>query len=74
MNVRCKMQCKWVKDHGSMKEYRFDAVCADEVPENQRYHKYTPNGHIEISVTNPNVSYDVGAYYYFDSLPVPKAE
>lgn len=74
MNVRCKMKCTEVTNfEGGHRKVVFAAVCADEVPENQRYHKYTPNGRIELTITNPNVSYDVGAFYYFDSTPVPAA-
>lgn len=70
MNVRCKMKCTEVTQYeGTTRKVVFSAVCADEVPENQRYHKYTPNGRIELSITNPDVSYDVGKCYYFDSTP-----
>lgn len=73
MQVRCKMKCKSKLIEGSAEypvvTYTFTAVCADEVPENQRYHKYTPDGSICIKCTNPNVSYEVGVDYYFDSTP-----
>lgn len=75
MSVRCKMKCTSKTERGTMgntqNEFHFEAVCADEVPENQRYHKYTPSGNINITVTNPDVSYEVGKCYYFDSSPVP---
>lgn len=72
MNVRCKMKCSEVHNfEGGSRKVIFNAVCADEVPENQRYHKYTPSGRIELTITNPDVSYNVGQCYYFDSVPVP---
>lgn len=71
-SVRCKMKLvsKTEFENGKFR-YNFEAVCADEVPENQRFHRYTPNGKFEIDVTNPNVNYVVGQCYYFDSTPVP---
>jgi hypothetical protein len=39
-----------------------------ELEENQKYHKYTPAGKIEISVDNPpaQVQFKLGDYYYVD--------
>ena len=70
MNVRCKMKCVENAQLEHCRRIKFSAVCADEVPENQRFHKYTPTGSIEIQVTNPDVNYEVGKSYYFDSIPV----
>lgn len=71
MVVRCKMKCVSVTAfEGLNKKVVFNAVSADEVPENQRYHKYTPNGTIELTVTNQNVIYEPGKCYYFDSIAV----
>ena len=71
--VRCKMQCTSILERpaGSSIRYHFEAACADEVPENQRFHKYTPSGSIDLEVDNPNVKYEIGKFYYFDSVPVP---
>ena len=47
-------------------------VSVGEIPENQRYHKYTPSGSIEISITNPPAS-DVflpGKSFYVDFTAV----
>lgn len=71
--VRCKMRCcEILITSANQATYKFSAVCADEVPENQRFHKYTPNGKIEITVTNQNVSYEIGKCYYFDSYFAPE--
>lgn len=47
-------------------KYDFSAVTADEVPENARYHKYSPSGTFEITVDNPNVTFELGKSYYLD--------
>lgn len=71
--VRCKMKCTSILERpaGHSIRYHFEAVCADEVPENQRFHKYTLSGSIDLEIDNPNVSYEIGKSYYFDSTPVP---
>lgn len=70
--VRAKFVCSHFVQHrgyGGKKgctEYHFDAVCADEVPENQRYHEATPAGKLSITVTNHAVSFEPGKSYYLD--------
>lgn len=70
-NVRAKFRCSSVKQHenSTAKSYEFYAACADEVEENQRYHKYTPSGRLEIMVDNPAVSFELGKHYYLDFTP-----
>lgn len=51
-------------------EYWFAAVCADEVEENQRFHKYTPSGELKIMVDNPEVKFKLGRQYYLDFTEV----
>lgn len=69
MTVRAKFQCveitKKVWNIGHV-WYRFQAVCADGIPENERLHKYSPSGTLEIQVDNPDVSFALGEYYYLD--------
>lgn len=50
--------------------YKFHAVCNDGTPENERYHKYTPSGSVEITVDNPAVVFELGADYYLDFTKV----
>jgi hypothetical protein len=72
MAVRAKFHCsreKKVDWNATLRIYEFNAVCADEVPENQRYHKYTPSGTLLISVDNPEVKFEVGKSYYLDFTP-----
>jgi hypothetical protein len=68
MNVRAKFKCqeKHERAGSGCIEYNFNAVGADEVPENQRYHKYTPSGNLSITVNNPEVAFELGKAYYLD--------
>lgn len=71
MGVRAKFQVNkiskvsWNKD---VKVVELGAVCADEIEENQRYHKYTPSGAINITIDNPLASdqFELGKLYYVD--------
>lgn len=69
MNVRAKFKCVGLNKNSynpSATQYNFTAVGADGVPENQRYHKYTPNGDMNITVDNPAVEFVLGKTYYLD--------
>lgn len=56
---------------GGNKRFIFYAVCDDGTPENQKFAKYTPNGKIEMMVSNPAVfdKFQIGGFYYFDATP-----
>jgi hypothetical protein len=72
MNVRAKFRCTSVTSYeggSSHRRYTFCAVGADHVPENQRFHKATPSGTLEIYVDNPAVSFEPGKSYYLDFSP-----
>ena len=72
MNVRAKFRCDSVTKHSwgaHVRTFKFSAVCADEVEENQRFHKATPNGQLEICVDNPSVEFELGKPYYLDFTP-----
>jgi hypothetical protein len=58
-----------------VRTYEFQAVYDDDVPEDQRYAKYTPSGSLKITVDNPNVQFELGHQYYLDFTPaaVPEA-
>jgi len=68
MTTRGKFQCQSEKRGywGTAKTYGFSAVCNDGTPENERFHKYTPSGSIEITVDKPNVTFELGKFYYVD--------
>lgn len=46
-------------------------VSADEVEENQRFHKYTPSGKLEMFIDNPAAAEKLvlGQAYYVDFTP-----
>lgn len=76
MSVRAKFQLHSITDHANSqaKTLKFGAVTADGVPENERYHKYTPSGSLEIYVDNPPAveQFKLGEQYYVDFTPAPK--
>lgn len=78
MSVRAKFTLDSITrtSWGTATVLKFQAVGADEVPENQRYHKYTPSGCLEISVDNPAAveQFELGKSYYLDFTPVPEAK
>ena len=68
MGVKCigKFQCNMLSQINANKELhiaRLSAVCTDDTSENERFHKYTPSGTIEIYVDNPSVRFELGKYY-----------
>jgi hypothetical protein len=67
MNVRAKFKCESATkyQYGS-RQFKFLAVCADEVEENKRFHKATPSGELSIYVDNPAVDFVPGKHYYLD--------
>jgi hypothetical protein len=60
-------QESWSKD---VRKYVFQASYDESIPEHQRFAKYTPSGRLEITVDRPEISYDLGEYYYLDISPV----
>ncbi len=75
MNTRGKFKCdKETKVYWSesLRVYTFSAVCNEGTPENDRFHKYTPSGSIEITVDNPNVKFELGKMYFVDFSEAPK--
>lgn len=76
MIVRAKFQLQQITEsaHSSGKTFKFTAVSADGIPENERYHKYTPSGTIELWVDNPPAveQWKLGEQYYIDFTPATK--
>lgn len=69
-NVRAKFKCISIT-HGmygspDAMSYRFQPVLDTGIPEDQRYHKYTPSGNLEMLVENPNVHFEIGQDYYLN--------
>jgi hypothetical protein len=76
--VRAKFQVSEVTAfrHTAQKRVRLEAVCADEVEENRRYHRYTPHGELSITIDNPPAAdvFKPGDYFYLDFTPAPEPE
>jgi hypothetical protein len=75
MQTRGKFHCqseKRVYWNSDVRVYSFAAVCNDGTPENERYHRYTPSGSIEITVDNPSVSFEPGKFYFVDFIEATK--
>lgn len=53
--MRAKMKLESIRDSGGQdaKQLTFRAVTDDGTPENERYHRYTPCGTVEMTVDNP---------------------
>lgn len=67
--TRAKFMCNQIAMNLYGIEYRFNAVTADDIPENESFFKYTPAGSLSITVTNPNVKFELGESYYLDFTP-----
>jgi len=50
---------------------KMNAVGASDIPEDQHFSKFTPQGSLEIFVTNPAVvgTFEPGEFYYLDIIP-----
>lgn len=70
--VRAKFRCNSVETFqaGGMRTFRFAAEYDANLPEDQRYARYTPSGELRITVDNPAVSFKPGMSYYLDFTPV----
>lgn len=75
VRAKFKLNTKLERAGTTNVEMTFSAVCLedkDNVEENRRYHKYSPNGELKITVDNPSVTskFLLGEYYYLDFIPV----
>jgi hypothetical protein len=72
--VRAKFTVQSITQHAGWKDarvVRLSPVAADGIPENERYHKYTPSGSIELTIDNPAASgqFELGKSFYVDFTP-----
>lgn len=71
--VRAKFRLTDITHHAGYPgmKFHFSAVGDDGIPENQRYHRYTPSGDLTITVDNPRVQsqFLLGDEYYLDFTP-----
>lgn len=76
--TRAKFRCQSVESFSAAPEgqraYRFTAEYDASLPEDRRYARYTPSGELRIVVTNPAVSFELGASYYLDITPASADE
>lgn len=70
--VRAKFRCSSVETFqaGGTRVFRFAAEYDADLPEDQRYARYTPSGELRITVDNPAVLFEPGCSYYLDFTPV----
>jgi hypothetical protein len=70
--VRAKFKVSSIETYGGLsKVYKFQAVGQDAPPEGEedaRFHKYTPNGSMQMTVDNPAIDgfFEIGKSYYLD--------
>lgn len=77
MSVRAKCVVQYVQDFGRVKEVKLVPVTPnadDNIPENERFHKYTPNGSITLTIDNPAAAeqFKPQHTYYVDFTQVEK--
>jgi hypothetical protein len=73
--VRAKLQLTSIRELGhGQQSFGFEARYDPDIPEDQRFAKYTPTGSFQMTVDNPaaQAQFTKGEYYYFDISPVPK--
>lgn len=74
MQVRAKFYVSAVTEHSGdsvARTIKMSAAYDDGIPENQRFHKSTPSGTLEMYVTNPEAikALEVGKFYYLEISP-----
>lgn len=74
--VRAKLQLASVTEHSwGGKTLRFEARYDETIPEDRRFQKATPSGHMELQIDNPMAlgQFKIGDSYYVDFTNAPKA-
>lgn len=72
MNARCKFVCvsKTIRGAGESQNNSFEfGPVTGGSEENKSFWKYTPNGRLEFSCTNPDVDFIPGQEYFLDISP-----
>lgn len=73
MTIRAKFRCHSLQkaEDGASCFVRLSAVTTGSV-ENEEWSKYTPDGHLNLHITNPAVfdQFEQGREYYLDIQPV----
>jgi hypothetical protein len=76
--VRAKFRCVAVtrtsyspaEEDKLPRQFVFQAIYDETIPEDRRYAKYSPSGELKILVDNPAVNWEIGKSYYLDFTPV----
>lgn len=69
MAIRAKLQLTSTTNHAwGATTLRFETRYDDSIPEDQRFQKATPSGHIELMIDNPVAVefFSLGGSYYVD--------
>lgn len=73
--VRAKFRLQSITSSASYsgQQFVFNAIGDYGIPENERYHRYTPSGELKITVDNPPAQeqFSLGKDYYLDFTPCP---
>lgn len=72
--IRAKFLCASETRHAygqsGQRTYKFTAVYDPDLPEDQKFNKYTPSGSLEMVIDNPAAHFEPGRFYYLDFTPV----
>lgn len=66
-------ETRFTNSDDGARQIRFQPMYDPDLPEDQRYAKYTPSGNLELHVDNPAVQFEVGRDYYLDFTPVDES-
>jgi len=73
-STRCKFVCSSIEpqEYSDTSKVKFETRYCPEVPDDERYTKYTPWGEMVVGISNPNALalLEVGKAYYIDVRPV----
>lgn len=81
MKVRAKVRCTGLTggehslatEPNPLRTFTFEALYDPDVPEDQRYFRYTPTGKLTLTVDNPAIDWELGKSYYLDIVAVEDA-
>lgn len=62
---------KWSRNSEEEQVIKLSPVL-DGSEENKKFYQFTPGGHIELSVVNPEAGFELGAEYYVDFTKAEK--
>lgn len=77
MKTRCKFVVRQaVTEYNNVgptgqTRFKLEAVCDSSIPENEAFTKWTPQGVLEVTISNPVAAQmlSFGGYFYLDLIP-----